>query len=196
MAESPPRRLGQADRGDRRQARSSRAGAGRRTPTSATLDAAPPSARTSARRRRGTGRGGATARPAGRGRSASSDGHSASGQLPRQVEQPARRSSRSRSRGSATADSAGAARPSELLAQVGRHRRVVAERLVQVARLGTMVAGGQLDERRAERRRRSARPRRSGSGRRRARGRRHRRRARGSGRSSRRARSAAWRGRR
>ena len=49
---------------------------------------------------------------------------------------------------------------SELLAQVGGHRRVVAERLVQVARVGPVVAGRQLDERRAHARRpiRSASP--------------------------------------
>src|SRR5206468_1257912 len=43
------------------------------------------------------------------------------------------------------------ARPSELLAQVGCHRRVVAERLVQMSGLGTMMPGGHLDERGAQR---------------------------------------------
>ena len=142
---------------------------------------------------RGTGRGGATGRPAGRGSRASRTATRRAA-APRAGRAGARRLAQPKPREPDRAGRAGS--PSELLAQVGRHRRVVAERLVQVARLGTVVAGGHLDERRAELDDRSARPRPSASGRRRARARRRRRRARGSGRSSRRARSGAGRGRR
>ena len=181
MAASPVGRIGQADRGDRRQPR-------RLEPAEhvelrrGDLAAAPPSGRRScpssdeepdevARRAdRQVAEVERLRRPLGE--RASPTAGRAAGRRPRAAEASAARPGRTRPE---------RARPSELLAQVGRHRRVVADRLVQVAGLGTMVAGGHLDERGAERRRRRARPRPSGSGRRRARARRHRRRARGPG---------------
>ena len=112
-------------------------------------------------------------------------------QLPGQVEQCAR----PRRAGGAVGNEPAARRlRSELLAQVRGHGRVVPERLVQVARVGPVVTGGQLDEGRA-----ATRPIRSTvadqlRARRRVRGPRHRRRGPGSARSGRRARTGAWRG--
>ena len=88
---------------------------------------------------------------------ATSDGQSAERPLPRQVEQARRRRRGGGAAGTTRRRPASAG--SELLAQVRGDRRVVAERLVQVAGVRPVVAGGDLDEGGAELGARSARPR-------------------------------------